>query len=81
MKNKLKNEQVQIIVGVIILAVIVFFIWSSQQSEKEKSCLEKIYYYKNVGYSMSNSKINAVKNGRNFGTQNEAMNYCLKVLD
>jgi len=68
----IKHKKKILIVGGIILIVTMWGYYHQLQQD-ERACLQRVYYRSGTIYKIENE-------GRNFKTQDEAMEYCLKVL-
>ena len=72
----IKNKKA-FVVGVILALSI--WVWSYNKDQSEKTCLQHVEYRgSSPGYYRINN--NGEYDNRKFKTQNEAMEYCIKVL-
>ncbi len=64
-----------VVVAVFLIAGSVYYSWMQDKKEDELACLQRIEYRGGTIYRIDG------EGSRNFKTQSEAMNYCLKVIN
>ena len=70
-----RKKTLLVVIVIRLIAGWIYYDRAQNEAQDERTCLQQIEYRGNAIYRIDG------ESGRNFKTQEEAMNYCLKVLN